>query len=406
MAAEVISAAGFPVSVYDAMPSVGRKFLLAGIGGMNITHAENPSRFLSRYSDAQAFLTPFIQAFNAETLREWVHGLGIATFVGSSQRVFPQDMKAAPLLRAWLHRLRQQGVNFFPRHRWQGWNAEGALRFSTTDTAAEILVTHRACLLALGGGSWPQLGSDGAWVKLLRDRHIDITELHPSNCGFETMWSAFFVERFAGAPLATVRLTTTGYNGQSHSVRGECVISRYGIEGSAVYTLAQPLRRQIQQSGTAQLWLDLLPDLDASRIATALQKPRGKVSINNFLRKQLTLTPIKIALLKELAPVALAQMTQDAEALAHAIKHLPLSLSRPRPLAEAISSAGGVSLTAVDEYLMLKKMPGTFCAGEMLDWEAPTGGYLLTACFATGRAAGHGICRWLTCAAQERSAMP
>jgi hypothetical protein len=396
MAAEIISHAGFAVSVYDAMPSVGRKFLLAGVGGMNLTHAEAPHKFLARYTDAEQPLTPFIQAFDAQALRDWAQTLGIDTFVGSSQRVFPKDLKAAPLLRAWLHRLREQGVTFFPRHRWLGWTESGALRFTatgrTTDSSTEKAITPTACVLALGGASWARLGSDGAWVPLLRERGTRVSDLQPSNCGFETNWSDYFSERFAGEPLNTIGLTTTDVYAQTHSLRGECTISRYGIEGSAVYALSAIFREQINLQGHAQLSVDLLPNHSIEKIYSALQKRLSKESFSNFLRKQLKLTPVKIALLKELLPV---ETLQDIEKLATAIKALPLTLHATRSIDEAISSAGGVCFSALNQQLMLRDLPGVFCAGEMLDWEAPTGGYLLSACFATGKAAGEGVVNWL-----------
>lgn len=404
MAAEVISQAGFAVSVYDAMPSVGRKFLLAGVGGMNLTHAEASSKFLTRYAHAEHSLAPFITAFDAQALRDWAQTLGITTFVGSSQRVFPKDMKAAPLLRAWLHRLREQDVTFFPRHRWLGWTESGALRFTatgrTTDCSAEKIISPSACVLALGGASWARLGSDGTWVRLLRERGAHVADLQPSNCGFETNWSDYFSERFAGEPLNTIALTvkianataTGDSDNQTHSLRGECTISRYGLEGNAIYALSAILREQINHHGHARLTIDLLPDHSVEKIYAALLKRMSKESFSNFLRKQLKLTPVKIALLKELLP---AETLQNSEQLAPAIKALPLTLNAIRPIDEAISSAGGVSFDALDAQLMLRNLPGVFCAGEMLDWEAPTGGYLLSACFATGKAAGEGVVNWL-----------
>lgn len=404
MAAEVISQAGFTVSVYDAMPSVGRKFLLAGVGGMNLTHAEGSPKFLSRYARAEQSLAPFIAAFDPQALRDWAQTLGITTFVGSSQRVFPKDMKAAPLLRAWLHRLREQGVTFFPRHRWLGWTESGELRFTatgrTTDCSAEKIIAPSACVLALGGASWARLGSDGTWVPTLRERGAHVADLQPSNCGFETNWSDYFSERFAGEPLNTIALTVDIANAtaadnsenQTHSLRGECTVSRYGLEGNAIYALSAILREQINYQGHAQLTIDLLPDHSVEKIHTALLKRMSKESFSNFLRKQLKLTPVKIALLKELL---LADTLQDVEKLAPAIKALPLTFNAIRPIDEAISSAGGVSFDALDAHLMLRNLPGVFCAGEMLDWEAPTGGYLLSACFATGKAAGEGVVNWL-----------
>jgi uncharacterized flavoprotein (TIGR03862 family) len=396
MAAEQIARAGFAVSIYDAMPSVGRKFLLAGVGGMNITHAENTARLLTRYAEAQTALTPFIEAFDGQVLREWVHELGIKTFVGSSQRVFPEQMKAAPLLRAWLHRLRLLGVRFYPRYRWHGWTAEGALHFvagSTTGTATlNVMVQADVCVLALGGGSWSRLGSDGAWVPLLRTHGVNVADLEPANAGFETRWSDMFAERFGGTPLTTVGLSTTDGDGQVHRLRGEATISRYGLEGTTVYALSGVLRDTLKQQGHAQLSLDLLPDRTLENITDMLRKPRGRMSQSNFLRKQLKLTPVKIALLHEIAG---GSIEKDPPRLAQTIKDLSITLTAIRPLDEAISSAGGVCFSAVNENLMLHHRPGVFCAGEMLNWDAPTGGYLLTACFATGRAAGLGAVKWL-----------
>lgn len=395
MAAEMIARAGFKVSVYDAMPSVGRKFLLAGVGGMNITHAEPSPQFLSRYREARNHLAPMINAFDANALRTWAEGLGIETFVGTSGRVFPKEMKAAPLLRAWLHRLRDSGVSFHPRHRWLGWNSEGALRFrvdAAKDEHQEHLVSVKACVLALGGASWPRLGSDGAWVDLLGEYHIAVARLQPSNCGFECQWSEVFRTRCAGQPLNTVALSLTDLQGQQHRQRGECVITEAGIEGSAIYAISAIARELINRDQSARLTLDLLPDVSEQKIIQLLQKPRGKDSQSNFLRKQLKLPPVKLQLLRELTST---DIWQDSAQLAHATKSLPLELIAPRPLAEAISSAGGIAFNELDNHMMLRKLPGVFCAGEMLDWEAPTGGYLLTACFATGRAAGLGVVDWL-----------
>lgn len=395
MAAEMIAQAGFKVSVYDAMPSVGRKFLLAGVGGMNITHAEPSPQFLSRYREARDHLAPMINAFDANALRTWVEGLGIETFVGTSGRVFPKEMKAAPLLRAWLHRLRDSGVSFYPRHRWLGWNSEGALRFridAAKGEHQEHLVSAKACVLALGGASWPRLGSDGAWADLLGEYNIAVARLQPSNCGFECQWSEVFRTRCAGQPLNTVTLSLTDLQGQQHRQRGECVITEAGIEGSAIYAISAIARELINRDQRVRLTLDLLPDVTEQKIIQLLQKPRGKDSQSNFLRKQLKLPPVKLQLLRELTS---ADIWQNPTQLAHAIKSLPLELIAPRPLAEAISSAGGIAFNELDNHMMLRKLPGVFCAGEMLDWEAPTGGYLLTACFATGRAAGLGVVDWL-----------
>lgn len=387
MAAEVVSQAGVAVDLYDAMPSVGRKFLLAGVGGMNITHSEAFEPFVARYRERALDIRPLLESFSPQALREWIHGLGIDTFVGSSGRVFPTDMKAAPLLRAWLRRLRDANVRIHTRHRWLGWNTDGSLRLHSPD--GEISVAADAVLLALGGGSWARLGSDGAWVPLLEKQGIAISPLRPANCGFEVaVWSQHLQDRFAGAPLKTVALALSG----SSPRKGEFVVTASGIEGSLVYALSAEIRQAIEQEGQATVMLDLLPDHSPEKVAAALSKPRGSHSMAKHLKRQLALDGVKAALLRELAP---ADAFDDPLRLASAIKALPITLLRPRPLDEAISSAGGVPFEALDEALMLRQLPGVFCAGEMLDWEAPTGGYLLTACFASGREAAHGMLRWL-----------
>ncbi|HBB99155.1 MAG TPA: aminoacetone oxidase family FAD-binding enzyme [Pseudomonas sp.] len=387
MAAEVLGQAGVSVDLYDAMPSVGRKFLLAGVGGMNITHAEDYSAFVSRYGERAGELRPLLDAFTPAALREWIHGLGIDTFVGSSGRVFPTDMKAAPLLRAWLKLLRENGVHIHTRQRWLGWDEHGALRIAGPQ--GESLIDAHATLLALGGGSWARLGSDGAWVPLLAARGIAIAALQPANCGFEVEgWSAHLRDKFAGAPLKTVSLALPG----SAPRKGEFVLTATGIEGSLVYALSAPIREAINRDGDATVLLDLLPDRTLAQVASALARPRGSQSMAKHLHRQLKLDGVKAALLRELTD---AVSFQDSQTLATAIKALPIRLVRPRPLDEAISSAGGVPFEALDANLMLQQVPGVFCAGEMLDWEAPTGGYLLTACFASGRAAAEGMLRWL-----------
>lgn len=394
MAAEVIATSGFSVSLYDAMPSVGRKFLLAGVGGMNITHSEIHSQLLARYAHATPFLQPYLDHFSADDLRHWIHGLGIETFVGSSGRVFPSDMKAAPLLRAWLHRLRELGVQIYPRHRWCGWAEDGSLKLieQRDKQTIEKSIHADALVLALGGASWQRLGSDGVWVDLLRHKNIPVTDLLPSNCGFDVHWSELFQQDFSGKPLQTVTLSTVDLNGNSHSVRGEAMIAKTGIEGTSVYALSAVLRDTILAKNSAELYMDLLPDLSSEKILSQLNKPRGKNSVSNFLRKKLHLPPVKLALLRELTP---ASIWQDNQKLAQALKKLIVPLTGFRPIDEAISSAGGVKFSALNASLMLQPLPGVFCAGEMLDWEAPTGGYLLTACFATGRAAGLGVVDFL-----------
>jgi len=387
MAAEVLGQAGVNVDLYDAMPSVGRKFLLAGVGGMNITHAEDYAAFVSRYGERAGDLRPLLDAFSPDSLREWIHGLGIDTFVGSSGRVFPSDMKAAPLLRAWLKRLRENDVRIHTRQRWLGWDEHGALRIAGPQ--GETQVEADATLLALGGGSWARLGSDGAWVPLLQNRGIAIAPLQPANCGFEVAgWSEHLREKFAGAPLKTVSLALPGEAPR----KGEFVLTATGIEGSLVYALSAPIRNTINRDGAATVLLDLLPDRTLTQIASALARPRGSQSMAKHLHRQLKFDGVKAALLRELTD---ATTFQAPQALAAAIKALPIRLVRPRPLDEAISSAGGVPFEELDEGLMLRRLPGVFCAGEMLDWEAPTGGYLLTACFASGRAAAEGMLRWL-----------
>jgi hypothetical protein len=387
MAAEVLAAGGVRVDLYDAMPSLGRKFLLAGVGGMNITHSEPFEAFVSRYGARTAAIKPLLDAFPPAALREWIHGLGVETFVGSSGRVFPSDMKAAPLLRAWLHRLREAGVRFHVRHRWLGWDAAGALRFATP--LGELALPADAVALALGGGSWSKLGSDGAWVPLLAQRGIDVAPLLPSNCGFDVAggWSEHLQSRFAGQPLKTVALRFTDAAGRVHQRRGELMLSASGIEGSLVYALSAPLRDTIAAQGAVTVQLDLAPDKTLERIVGEVAHPRGARSLSSHLQSRSGIKGAKMALLREiLSP----EQLNDPVQLANAIKSLPITLVAPRPLDEAISSAGGVRFEALDAKLMLRDLPGVFCAGEMLDWEAPTGGYLLTACFASGRVAGQG----------------
>lgn len=388
MAAQTLAAAGLGVDLYDAMPSVGRKFLLAGRGGMNITHAEPYADFVQRYGVRQADLEPMLAAFGPAAVRDWVHGLGVATFVGSSGRVFPTDMKAAPLLRAWLHRLRESGVQFHMRHRWLGWQ-DGALRFATAD--GERLVAAEVVLLALGGGSWARLGSDGAWVTPLERAGVAVAPLQPANCGFDVGWSAHFSSRHAGEPLTTVAIVATGADGQPLRKQGQFVVTAGGIEGSLVYALAAPLRDQISAVGSALIHLDLLPDWSLERVMDEVARPRGARSMASHLQSRLGLKGVKSGLLHECLDRA---SFMDPLRLAHGIKMLPLRLAAPRPIDEAISSAGGVTFDALDG-LMLRARPGVFVAGEMLDWEAPTGGYLLTACLASGLAAARGALGWL-----------
>ena len=391
MAAEALSAAGIRVDVFDAMPSVGRKFLLAGRGGLNLTHSEAPDLFLSRYGARQSEVGRWLEEFGPRQLRAWAQGLGVETFVGSSGRVFPQEMKAAPLLRAWLHRLRAAGVVFHARHRWRGWTDDGhTLCFATP--ADEVAVQADAVLLALGGGSWARLGSNGAWLPLLAERGVRVQALRPANCGFDVAWSDHLRQRFAGQPVKAVGATFVAPDGSRVSRDGEFLVTAHGIEGSLIYSLSAPLRDCIDATGSATLHLDLAPGRSLQRLTDDLAQPRGHDSLSNHLRRRAGITGVKTALLHECAtPADLATPVL----LAARIKSLPLHLVSPRPLDEAISSAGGVDFAALDRNLMLVDMPGVFCAGEMLDWEAPTGGYLLTACLASGRVAGRGVLKWL-----------
>lgn len=390
MAAETLAQSGVQVDLYDAMPSVGRKFLLAGKGGMNLTHSEAADAFLGRYGARSMQLAPLLAAFGATALREWAQELGIETFVGSSGRVFPVDMKAAPLLRAWLHRLRETGVRLHMRHRWLGWNEAGTLRFGTA--SGERMVAADAVVLALGGGSWARLGSDGAWLPLLAQHGVEVAPLQPANCGFDLPWSEHFRSRFAGHPLKSVSATIIDASGTPLTRQGEFVVSASGVEGSLIYALSAALRDRIASHGEALLTLDLTPGWSAARVLAEVARPRGSRSLASHLQSRLGLTGVKAGLLREV--VTRDELTHPA-LLAARIKALPLHLQAPRPLDEAISSAGGVRFEALDAQLMLRALPGVFCAGEMLDWEAPTGGYLLTACFASGRAAGAGALAWL-----------
>jgi uncharacterized flavoprotein (TIGR03862 family) len=389
IAAEVLSQHNIQVDLFDAMPSVGRKFLQAGKGGMNLTHSEPFDTFVDRYRQRQIEMRPFLEVFNADTLRQWAHNLGFDTFIGSSGRVFPVDMRAAPLLRAWLQRLRIAGVIFHVRHRWCGWNEQQHLRFSTPE--GEITIQADAVLLALGGGSWARLGSDGAWISLLQKKSITIAPLRAANCGFECEWSDDFQARFAGTPVKTVIASLIDCHGQLNQRQGEFVITERGIEGSLIYAFAAELRDQLEDQEEVCLTLDLLPHKTQDRIEQELRS-RGAKSLSTQLKNKVGIDGVKTGLLRE----CLSKETfTNEQRLAQAIKHFPLKLLRTTPMDEAISTAGGVSFTELDNHLMLKNYPGIFCAGEMLDWEAPTGGYLLTGCFATGYAAAHGMLQWL-----------
>ena len=416
MAAEILSAAGQQVHVYDAMPSVGRKFLLAGLGGLNLTHAEPFDQFVTRFGDQTKACATWLQAFDANAIRHWAQGLGIDTFVGTSQRVFPTDMKAAPLLRAWLHRLRHptQGVpvTFHMRHRWNGdlqhttnanTHSDGTLYTLGFETPnGTHTVQASVVVLALGGGSWARLGSDGAWQTWLRAFNVDVAPLRPANCGFDVRvmhngstqvgWSDHFKTKYAGQPLKTVTLSFN-HPVENHFFRkGECVITQTGVEGSLIYAASALLRDHIEHHGQATLHLNLRPDFTAERVLAEVSHPRGSRSMSSHLKSRLGLSGLHTALLHELLD---KPTLQNPAALAHAIQHLPLTLHAPRPLDEAISSAGGIRLQDTTEQLMLRRLPGVFAAGEMLDWEAPTGGYLLSACLASGRVAAHGVLKHL-----------
>lgn len=389
MAAEAAISVGAHVELYDAMPSLGRKFLLAGKGGLNLTHAEPIEPFLSRYGDRRAFIEPAIRSFPPSALQDWAHGLGVNTFVGTSGRIFPTDLKAAPLLRAWLRQLRQAGVQFHVRHRWCGWNQEGTLLFISPQGPQSVRAD--AVVLALGGGSWPHLGSDGAWIQILAERKIPIAPLKPANCGFDVRWSEHFRTKFAGQPVKTVEVTVKTVGGADIRHMGEFVITTNGVEGGSIYMVSAYVRDTIAEEGTATLWLDLVPDRSLQQLTQDLSRPRGKRTMATHLQRHARIAGVKAGLLREgISKDVLA----DPARLAAAIKALPLTLMAPRPLAEAISTAGGVSFETLDTSLMLRSCSGIFCAGEMLDWEAPTGGYLLTACLATGHLAGSAAAAW------------
>lgn len=389
MAAEVLAAGGARVTVYDRMPSVGRKFLLAGRGGLNLTHSEPLEKFLTRYGDAPPHLRTAIEAFSPDALRAWSEALGQPTFIGSSGRVFPKAFKASPLLRAWLRRLGDLGVTFALRHRWIGWTPNDDLKFETGNGTCALKVD--VTIIALGGASWPKLGADGGWVDALALKNISMSPLRPANCGFTVAWTDVFRDRFEGQPLKGAALSFG-----THAVRGEAMVTRDGLEGGAVYALSAPLRDAILASGDATLHAALLPDAKPGELTQRLSAPRGKQSFTNFLRKAANLSPVGIGLLQEAAAnsgMRLSAMLPDE--LAAFINAVPVRLNGIAPLARAISTAGGISFAEIGPQFMLRKLPGIFVAGEMLDWEAPTGGYLLQASFATGAAAGRGALKFL-----------
>jgi uncharacterized flavoprotein (TIGR03862 family) len=389
MAAEVLAHGGVAVTIYDAMPSAGRKFLMAGRGGLNLTHSEPLPAFLTRYREAMPQLAPAITAFPPDALRAWSEALGQATFVGSSGRVFPKAMKASPLLRAWLRRLDASGVRFELRHRWIGWDQNGRLSFETSN--GQRIVDADATVLALGGASWPRLGSTGAWAETLRSKGVRISPLRSANCGFTVAWSDIFRDRFEGQPLKGVELSFGAY-----PVRGEAIITRNGIEGGAVYALSAELRDAIENSGQVTLHVALRPDVEASDLIARLSAPKGKQPFSNWLRKAAHLSPVGIGLLQEAAIASGVSLSSlPSASLAELINAVPIKLDGTAPIARAISTAGGIAFSELDADFMIKRLPGTFAAGEMLDWEAPTGGYLLQASFATGAAAGRGALRWL-----------
>jgi uncharacterized flavoprotein (TIGR03862 family) len=401
MAAQMLADAGHSVHLFDAMPSIGRKFLLAGKGGLNLTHSEGADAFAGRFGARREAIDALLQGFDPDAVRAWAQGLGVETFVGSSGRVFPKDMKAAPLLRAWLHRLRHPakgtGVQFHMRHRWTGWVDSSppgvhALVFDAPQGAVQVQA--RAVVMALGGGSWARLGSNGAWVPLLAEKGVAVAPLLPSNCGFDVKsgWSPFFADKFAGQPFKSVAISVTTSQGQTFQRKGEFVATATGVEGSLVYAASSLLRDDIIRTGSATFNLDLLPDMSPEKVLAEVSHPRGTRSLSSHLKSRLSIEGIKSAILHELLPKT---VFENAAQLALALKAVPITVVAARPMDEAISTAGGVLFEVVNSQLMLEQLPGVFCAGEMLDWEAPTGGYLLTACFASGRKAGQGAADYL-----------
>jgi len=386
MAAEVLLKGGVQVSLYEAMPSLGRKFLVAGKGGLNLTHSEPFEDFLSRYGERRPQIEPLLNAFGPLELREWADGLGIETFIGSSGRVFPVEMNTTPLLNAWITRIKESGLQIFNRYKWIGWSKDNSLRFETHD--GEKIVEADATILALGGGSRPELGSDGGWIPLLTERGVEVSPLKPANCGFDLNWTDHFRDKYEGKPVKPVALSFKGNKRQ-----GEFIITENGVEGSLIYAFSALIRDEIEKTGNAIIELDLIPDWSEKRIAEKLSQPRGSRSTSSHLKRTIKLTGVKSGLLWEFLQ---KEDFLDPKKLASKIKALPLPLISARPLEEAISSAGGVTFETLNENLMIRALPGIFCAGEMLDWEAPTGGYLLTACFASGRMAGQRVLDWLS----------
>ena len=385
MAAEVLLTRGLAVSLYEANPAPGRKFLVAGKGGLNLTHAEPLDDFLSHYGPRRPQIEPLLEAFGPNELRDWVHGLGIETFIGSSGRVFPKEMSAAPLLNVWLERLKNSGLQIYPRHRWLGWGEDQKLLFETPEGDKNL--TAAAVILALGGGSRPELGSDGSWIPFLAAYEVEIAPLKPANCGFDVPWTPFFRDKFAGQPLKSAAIV---FKGQRKL--GECIITENGLEGSLIYAFSAPLRDEIESAGQAIIELDLTPAWTLQEVTEKLARPRGSHSISKHLKRTLKISGLKSGLLWEFVD---REDFSEPERLARAVKSLPVPLLKPRPLEEAISSAGGVRFESLNDQLMLRALPGIFCAGEMLDWEAPTGGYLLTACFSSGYSAALGAVAWL-----------
>jgi len=388
MAAEVLIEAGYKVDLYEAMPTVGRKFLMAGKGGMNISNNEPNDVFLSRFGSRKELMKTILDKFSPIELGHWLNGLGIRTFVGSSGRVFPSHMKAAPLLRKWLHRLRAEGVNFHMRHQWMGWveDNDQHLIFKVQGERAEV--NADAVILALGGASWPQLGSTGEWVSILAKQSVSIAQLKPSNCGFDVQWSEYFRDRYSGQPFKSVSISFGSMSGLDICHKGELIVTNYGLEGGVIYTLSSLLREEIAISGFAMVYLDLIPTISLAKAVSKLTQNRGKRTMANHLRQQLGIDGVKAGMLREIVN---ASYFSNTEQLCTLIKSLPIKLIAARPIEEAISTAGGVEFEELDQNLMIKKKPGVYCTGEMLDWEAPTGGYLLTTCLALGRAAGMGV---------------